>query len=182
MKPVPGAANRREEPGRTRPFGFGQRLHPAFEFRFRRAVRVVVGARRLRRARPGTNGCVVIQPRPRPLVDQEIVQPRASGGRIVARQVDEHRLVARPHLAQEQRVDDLRRFDQLGEHAAIGDGQFRQIGADLGRRESRGHAHQRRCIGHHDLLRAEQCEGTCDSNQQRAGREFLCHIETSLQL
>ena len=110
------------------------------------------------------------------------MQPRPSGGRIVTRQVDEHRLVARPRLPEEQRVDDLRRFDQLGDDAAIGGGQFRQIGTNLGRRESRGHAHQRRCIRHHDLLRPEGCEGTRDSNQQRAGREFLCHSETSLQL
>ena len=179
---VAGAADHREEAGGSRAFGLGQRLDPAFELRLRRALRIVVGARRLRR-RAGDERLVVIEPRPRPLVDQEVVQPRAAVGRLIARQIEQHRLVARPDLAQEQarRRSSTPRRACASTRRSAADSFDRSAPMSVGAKRA-VMLQQRRCIRHHDLLRPEQSEGARDSNQQRAGRVFLCHIETSLQL
>ena len=63
-KPVARAFSRRR-----------QRADPLLHFRLGRAVGIVIRRRRLRR-RAGNERLVVIEPRPRPLVDQEVVQPR----------------------------------------------------------------------------------------------------------
>jgi hypothetical protein len=69
--------------------------------------------RRLRRY-AGDERLVVIEPRPWSLVDQEIVPPCESERRVVSCQTKQQALVAVPHLAQEQRVEDLGGLDEFG--------------------------------------------------------------------
>jgi hypothetical protein len=81
----------------------------------------------------------VIDPRPRAFIDQEVVQPRLAFRRPVANQIEQHRLVPIPDLPEEQRVDDLRCFDELRQHKAIRLGKAGQIHSEIGWRESVGH-------------------------------------------
>ena len=65
----------------------GQRLDPRLDLRLRRAGGIEVGLRRLRR-RARHERLVLVEARPRPLVDQEVVQPRAAElGGVAARSV-----------------------------------------------------------------------------------------------
>ena len=80
---VGAATDGREESGGARPLGGGQALDPRLDLFLRRASGIEVRLRRLRR-HAGDERLVVIEPRPRPLVDQEVVQPRPSERRVVA--------------------------------------------------------------------------------------------------
>ena len=89
--------------------------------------------------RAGHERLVVVEPRPRALVEQEAVQPRAAERRAVAREVEQHRLVAGPHLAQEQRVHHLRGLRPgVAAPARSPGGSAAQIGGEIRRREA-GH-------------------------------------------
>ncbi len=145
-----------------------QRSRSAFDA----SAGIEVAARRLRR-RARHERLIVIETRPRSLVDQEVVKTGAARGGLILRQIEQHRLVAGPDLAQEQGVDDFRRLDQLREHLPIGRGELRQIGADLGRREPRRHPLQCERIGHRSLLGTNEyanraCRGDCQHQSQRS--------------
>ena len=53
-------------------------------------------------------GRIVIEARPRPLVDQEVVETRPAQRLLIAHETEEERLVLRLHLPKEERVHDLR--------------------------------------------------------------------------
>ena len=127
-----------KKPGRSRPLGAGQALQPRLDLVLRRTGGIEVGLRRLRR-HAGDERLVVIEPRPGSLVDQEVVQPRAAERRVVARQIQQHRLVAVPDLPQEQRVEDLRGLDQLGQRLPLVGRQRRDVGGEIDGRKARGH-------------------------------------------
>jgi hypothetical protein len=78
------AADRREEAARRRLLGRGQRLHPGLDLVFGRARGIEVARLRLG-GHAGHERRVVVEARPRALVDQEVVQARAPEGRGVAR-------------------------------------------------------------------------------------------------
>ena len=145
------APDEREEAGGTRTLRIGQRLDPALEIGFGRGGGIEIRAFRFWRS-AWNEPLIVIEPRPRSFVDQEVVQPGATLGRLVLRQVEQHGLVTGPDLPQKQRVDNLRRLDQLCQHTAIRGGDRRQVGANLGRRKLRGHLPQLPRIGHTRLL------------------------------
>jgi hypothetical protein len=151
VKPPLRAADHGEEAGRAHAIGLRERLDPLLELGLRRVFRIEVRAVRLGR-RAGDERLVAIEARPGALVDEEGVQPRAPFGRLAARQIEEHRVVARPHLAQEQRVDDSRRAHQPGEHLPIGGGELREVGPDFDRRKARRHLLERGCLRHPSLL------------------------------
>jgi hypothetical protein len=112
------ATNRGEEAGRAATFRIRQRLHPRLDFRFRCAGRIEVCLfRLLRRAR--NKRLVVIEARPRSLVDQEVVEAGAAKRRCIRHQIQQHRLVALPHLAKEQRVEYLAGFHDFGQRLSL---------------------------------------------------------------
>ncbi|MNC88164.1 hypothetical protein D3C83_39530 [compost metagenome] len=75
------------------------------------------------------------------------MEPRPSGVAVVAHQIEEHGLVAGPDLPQEQGVEDLGRFDQLGEGLALVRRQRRGVGRNVHRRETAGHSFDARLVG-----------------------------------
>jgi hypothetical protein len=75
---------------------------------------------------------------------------------LIAGQIRQHGVVARPHLPQEQAIHDLGRLDESCDHAPIGIRQRREIRGHVGRREPSGHLLQRRRIGHTGLLGANE--------------------------
>ena len=103
-----------------------QRVEPLLDLLLRGVGRIEAAAFRLGR-HAGDERPVVIEPRPRTLVDQEVVQAGAAASAAacgrrrqrVARQLLQQRVVAGPDLAQEQRVDDARGLDQPGQRLAI---------------------------------------------------------------
>jgi hypothetical protein len=171
------APNDGEESGRAGALGLRQRLDPLLDLLLGRTDRIEIRAGRLgRRARH--ERLIVIEPRPRSLVDQEVVQPVAAGRRLVARQVDEHGGVAEPDLPQVDAVQDLGRLDELGEGAPIRRGQLRNIGGDVGRREPgdlRPHFGRLRLSGfsgrHRRLLRTAGGEAH-HSHREHTGRRL----------
>ena len=131
----------------------------------RRAFGIEIGAVWLRR-RAGDKRLVVIEARPRPFVDQEVVQARAAFGRLVAatrsRSIDS--LPAQTWRRKSASMN-LRRLHQLRQHVAIGRRQLREVGGDLGRRESRRHALQLYRVGQGISLRG-QCRRGRQAQQQ----------------
>ena len=67
------------------------------------------------------------------------MEARAAFRTCLAREVEEHRRIARPALAEEDAVDDLRSLDQSGQHFAIVRRKLRHVRRDLGRRKAGGH-------------------------------------------
>ena len=128
------APDDREEAGRPSTLRFGKRLDPLLDLRLGRADRIEIRALRLGR-RAGNERLVVVEARPRSFVDQEVVQAFAAGGRLVARQVDEHGGVAEPDLPQVDPVEHRRRLDELRERPPIRRRELRHVGGDVGRRE-----------------------------------------------
>ena len=74
------------------------------------------------------------------------MQTRAPEPRLVAGEIEEQRLVARRHLAQEERVENLRRLDHPDERLALVRGQGGDVGAQVDRREPRRHRLQLRQV------------------------------------
>ena len=74
------------------------------------------------------------------------MQARASQGGLVPHELHEQAGVARPDLAQEQRVHDARRLHQAGQGLALGSGQGRKVGGDGDGSEARGHGLEARGI------------------------------------
>ena len=175
-----------EESAGARAFGGRQRRDPPLDLLLRRAGRIKIRRLRLGR-RAGHKRLVVIEARPGALIDQKIMQPRASLGRRVADQIEQHRLVPRPHLSREQRVDDLRRLHKLHEHLTIGRGQPRDIGRDVGRHEPLrqlvqprrlvrcGWLRLGRVLGHRPLLGAP-----AETNRQSDNRSCSIHGDSVL--
>ena len=189
-------SNHGEESVGARAFGYGQRFDPTLDVGLGRSVRVKIRRLWFRR-RAGHEDLVVIEARPWALINKEIVQPRAPFGRLVANQIEQHALVPRPHLPHEQRVHDLRRLHEPGEHLPIGRRQPRDIGRNLGRCEAFGHLVQpgrlvRRCgscfpglsrgLGHRSLL-GGRARGDTHTHRHYRGdnRSFSIH-DDSLQL
>jgi hypothetical protein len=108
------APDRGEETGGEAALRVGQGVQPGLNVGLRRAGRIEIALFRFRgRAR---NEClVVIEARPWPFVDQKVVQSCAPECRRVLQQIQEHRLVAFPDLAKEQRVEHLGGFDHFRE-------------------------------------------------------------------
>ena len=67
------------------------------------------------------------------------MEPRATEGRVVGEERQQQRLVAGPHLAQEQRVHDPRRLHQLGQRLALAGRQDGHVGLQRHGGEARGH-------------------------------------------
>ena len=98
-------------------------------------------------------GTIVIEPGPRPLVDQEVVQPEqrqlegiaarratlADAFMRVAGEPLQQRVVSRPDLPEEQCVHDSGRGDQLFHRPLLVLGQCGHVRADVDRRETRDH-------------------------------------------
>ena len=66
--------------------------------------------------------------------------PGTGGRGGAAREILQERVVAGPHLTEEQRVHDARGVDEARERVAFVLGERGKIRADLGRRESRRHS------------------------------------------
>ncbi len=77
----------------------------------------------------------VIEARPWTIVDVEIVEPLAAGGRLVGLQFLLELGVATPNLTQEQRIEQLRRGDDLVERQTVLRCQLRYVGGQRGRRK-----------------------------------------------
>jgi hypothetical protein len=130
------AADRREEAGRLRLLGSAERANPLLHFGLGRALGIVVRRRQLFGSAGDEDG-VVIEPPPRPLVDQEFMEPGFAEWRLVLDQGVEHRLVAGPHLFEEERVHHLRGADHVGERFTLVGRQRRDIGGEIRRRKAR---------------------------------------------
>ena len=63
---------------------------------------------------------VVVELRPRPLVDPEVVEARPAERRAVGLEPFREGLVTAPDLADVERIEELRRFDDLGARLAAG--------------------------------------------------------------
>ena len=124
----------------------GSAVHPRLDLVLGGAGRVEVGRLRLRR-HAGDERRLVVEPVPRPLVDEEGVEPRLAERRAVGEQLEEQRLVAGPDLAEVERVEDARRLDHLRERAALALRQRAHVRADVDRHEARGHGPQPRLVG-----------------------------------
>jgi hypothetical protein len=90
------------------------------------------------------------------------MQARAPLGRLVARRSISIASLPDPHLAEEQRIDDLRGFDQFRQHAAVGVRHLREIAV-----MSVGAKRAAICcsvmgIGHASLLSADERRGAYD--------------------
>src|SRR5919108_28405 len=109
--------------------------NPLLHFRFRRIGRIEVRLLRLFRD-TWNKRLVVIDARPRALVDQEIVETRAPARSVVPYETGEERLVAAPHLPQEQRIHDFRGLDDVRERFTLVLRQRGNIRAEIGRREA----------------------------------------------
>ena len=97
------------------------------------------------------------------------MQARPPRRRLILHEIEQHRVVAGPHLPQKQRVDDLRRLDELGQHAAVGGRQLRHVRADIGRREARRHLLKLQRVRHGLLLeRGERREA--QHRERRRGK------------
>ena len=70
------------------------------------------------------------------------MQPRAADVGGVAHQVEQHRLVARPDLPEEERVEDLRGLDELRERLPLVRRQRRDVSGNINRRKTRRHRRQ----------------------------------------
>src|SRR3982750_2333020 len=80
---VEAATDRGEETSRPAAVSWRQRREPGFDLLPGRPGRIEVGFRRLRRG-AGDKRLVVIEPRPWPFVEHEVVQPRAPDlGRVM---------------------------------------------------------------------------------------------------
>ena len=132
------AADRREEAGRRGALGAAEPAEPGLDVRLGRAGRVEIGGLGLYR-RAGDEDGVVVEPRPGTAIDQEVIEARAAERRVVLHEPQQHRLVAGPHLAHEERVGDARGLDQARERAALAFGQAGEVHANVHRREPRGH-------------------------------------------
>ena len=183
MQPAVGpAADGGEEAAGGGLLRLRQRLDPGLDLVLGRARGVEVGRLRLGR-HAGDEGRIVVEPRPRPLVDQEVVEARAAEGRLVADERHEQGLVARPDLAQEKRIQDSRRLDELGQRLPLARGQLRDVDADGHRRKPRGHGLEPRDIRHrigHGLLLAGEPGGQAERDHgqrrdPRAGPEVDGH-------
>ena len=150
--PVGLPADYGEEAFRALLFGRGQRFDPRFDLGLGRVGRVKVGALWFGR-RAENERLIVIEPRPGAFVDQKIVEPSPAFRARVAREIEEHRWVPRPRLAQEDAVDDLRSLDQSREHFAVVRRKFGDVGGDLGRRETGGHLFKLCLVGLPGVLR-----------------------------
>ena len=119
--PVASGALRRPERG-----------EPAFDLGLDGAVRVEACGRRLG-GDSGHKRLVTVQTRPRPLVDEEGVEPSPAEPRSIGLEAAEHCVVARPDLPEIQRVDHLRGPDQVEERVVFTWRQRREIGREIGR-------------------------------------------------
>src|SRR5262249_4025152 len=103
------------------------------------AVRVVAGFGWFFGGNTGNERSIFVQPRPRSLVDDEVMEPGAAERRLVGLQLRLKRGVAAPDLAQEDVVHQFRRFYYLVERFAIAGGKAGSIGADVCRSKSGDH-------------------------------------------
>ncbi len=87
------------------------------------------------------------------------MEPRPAFRTRVAREVEKHRWISRPRLAEEDAVDDLRSLDQFRQHLAVVRRKFGDVRRDFGRGEARGHLLELRLIGLLGILRSGQGSG-----------------------
>ncbi len=167
------AADGREETCRRRLLGGREALEPAFDVRLGRSHRVEVGSLRLRRRARDENG-VVIEPRPRPAIDEEIVESRPAERRRVLHEPEQHRLVACPHLLHEQHIGDTRCLDQACERLLFALRQSRKLDPDFDRRKTRGHPVEAHGLGWqaHFLLAQVPGSVTATRRQAKASWQF----------
>ena len=159
--PVRLPTDNREETFGALLFGRGQRFDPCFDFGLGCVERVKVGAFRFRR-RAQHKWLIVIEPRPGAFVDEEIMKSRAAFRARVAREIEEHRWIPRPGLAEEDAVDDLRSLDQSCQHLAVVRRELCDVRRDLGRSEARGHLLELRLVGLSGILRWNHGGGHCE--------------------
>ena len=112
----------------------GQRAQPPLHVCLRGIRGIEIRRRRLGR-RTGHERRVVVEARPRSLVHQEVAEPRPAERRVISDQRRQQRLVARPHLTQEERVHHLRSSHQVRQCPALGLGQRRHIRRQVGWRK-----------------------------------------------
>src|SRR5260370_3481905 len=112
----------------------------------------------------GEKRLVIVQRRPGPLVDPEVMQTSLAERRLILAQLRQHGVVAAPILREEKVVDAMRRRDQLLEGLAIGLGQFRGIHAKFNGRETGTHALQFAEVG-------QGCNRGCHQNNWKKRRK-----------
>jgi len=120
----------------------------------------------------------MIESRPRSVVDQKVIEALATEGTLVRLELLFQSVVATPHLAEKQRVEQLRGRDNLVECLTISWRKLRQVGSKNGWREA-GNLLRKVLVGGTDISRIKESElgrlrsGTVASLLQGATRNLL---------
>ncbi len=81
------------------------------------------------------------------------MEPFPARGALIAGQIDEHRIVAFPHLSQKEGVGDLRCLNELRKDVAVRLRELREIHTQVGRRKPVGHALELGWLGRRRRMR-----------------------------
>ena len=126
-----------------------QRRYPALESRLVHVLGIEVRAQRLSRRNQRHEGLELIDIRPRPLVEPEIVQPRLAQSRLIFLQPGVERQVAAPILLHENRIHDSAGLNQLHQRLPVSVRELGGIHAERGRSKPARHSLKLRKTGAH---------------------------------
>jgi len=107
-------ADDRKETGCVAACPIGESLQPSFHFCPGGIQRIEIGTVGFRR-HAGDKRHIMIQTRPRSLVDQKIMQARTSQRALLFHKLQQESFVARPNLAKKQGIHNLPGLDQFRE-------------------------------------------------------------------
>ena len=141
------AANHGEETLGLLALGFGKRLHPGFELVARHILGIEIRAGQFLGRNVGKERLMIVDLGPRRLVQPEVIEPGLAERRGIAPQLGVERVIAAPHLREEDVVQHARGFNQLCERLAVARREFGHIHAQLGGLETRDHFLKLRKIG-----------------------------------
>ena len=127
--------------------GFRKRLHPSFELLARHVLGIEIRARQLLRRNAGQKCVVIVDLGPGRFVQPEIIQARLAQWRGVLPQLGVERVVAAPHLGEEDIVQYARGFNQLPERLTVARRELGKVHAQLGGLEAHDHFLKLREIG-----------------------------------
>ena len=99
--------------------GVGECLKPGVKLLLRHVLGIVTGARRLFFRHAFDKRLFIVEARPWTMVDVEVVEPLTPDCCLVSLKFLLERLIAIPHLTQKQRIEQLRRRDDLIERLPV---------------------------------------------------------------
>src|SRR6185369_2525361 len=110
-------------------------LDPRVKLVLRHVVRVIARVERLLARHAVDEWLFLVETRPWAIVDVEVVESLLAGGRLVGLQLLLERIVTTPDLTQEQRIEQLRRRDDLIERLPVFGRELRRVSGQCRRRK-----------------------------------------------